>query len=188
MKRSSLKMFVIFLCCSFFFLLGNAQDTSSLIIEEFPSSWEGDWAGELQIFGKEGLKQSLPMQLLIHPLENSSDFSFTIIYGVDVEKGKRDYILKTIDASKGHYAIDEQNSIMMGAYLLGGKLVQRFEVMGNLLDTFIAKEGEHLVWEIFSGKLESTIVSGDSEYEGEDIPEVKSYPIGVYQKCVLSKF
>ena len=167
-------------------VIGFAQTSNQLLTNDFPLSWIGDWAGELQIFKQEGLTQSLPMQLLIHPVEGSTDYAFTIIYGLDIEKGTRSYILKTIDASKGHYAIDEQNSIVIDAYWIGGKLIQRFEVMGNLLDTFIEKEGDNLVWEIFMGKNDPSAITGDTVQEGEDIPRVKAFPMSIYQKCVLS--
>ena len=125
------------------------------------------------------------MQLKIHAIEDSEDYQFTIIYGIDEETGTRAYVLKTIDASKGHYAIDEQNSIIIDAYLLGEKLVQRFEVMGNLLETFIEKRGDSLVWEIFLGKNTETKITGDTVQDGQDIPRVKTFPMSNYQKCVL---
>lgn len=164
----------------------SAQVENKLIQEEFPTSWQGDWAGELQIFNTKGLQQSLPMQLLIQPIEDSADYTFTIIYGVDIEKGTRSYVLKTIDAEKGHYLIDEQNSIEIDAYLLGGKLVQRFEVMGNLLETFIEKRGDSLIWEIFSGKMNGE-VTGDTIMNGDTIPPVQAFPMSVFQKCILTR-
>ena len=163
-----------------------AQIPNSLLERNFPESWVGDWAGELQIFNKQGMSQSLPMQLNIHPIDNSSDYTFTIIYGLDIEKGTRAYVLKTVDAKIGHYLIDEQNSIEIDAYLLGEKLVQRFEVMGNLLETFIEKRDDKLVWEIFAGKNQATNITGDTVQDGEDIPRVKTFSMGVYQKCILS--
>lgn len=185
MKNKTPKTY-LFLLLMLYAVLGFTQSSNQLLPNSFPSSWVGDWAGELQIFKAEGMTQSLPMQLLIQPIDNSTDYSFTIIYGLDIDKGTRSYVLKTIDASKGHYVIDEQNSIIIDAYLLGEKLVQRFEVMGNLLETFVEKRGDTLVWEIFSGKHEPTTVTGDTVQDGEDIPRVKAFPMGVYQKCVLT--
>ena len=163
-----------------------AQNVNPLIKNDFPNSWVGDWVGELMIYNANGLQQILPMQLIINPLGDTTDFTFTIIYGLDVETGTRSYILETIDAEKGQYRINEQNSIKIDAYLLGDKLVQRFEVMGNLLDTFIEKKGEHLIWEIFSGKMQGNI-TGDTVHQGDTIPPVQTFPMRVYQKCVLSK-
>jgi len=178
-------------CLSVLYLLCtvsiSAQNSNTLILNDFPASWQGDWAGELQIFTSEGLKQSLPMQLLIQPIENSTDYSFSIIYGVDVEAGLRSYVLKTIDASKGLFAIDEQNSIMIDAYFLGETLVQRFEVMGNLLETIIEKRGDTLEWKIFSGSIKPSNTTGDTVYEGDTIPPVKTFPMKVLQKCIMSK-
>jgi len=163
-----------------------AQPPNPLIENDFPTSWLGEWVGELQIYNAIDLQQSLPMQLIIQPLEGTNDFTFTIIYGIDVKAGTRSYILETIDAEKGHYKINEQNSIKIDAYLLGDKLVQRFEVMGNLLDTFIEKRGDNLVWEIFMGKMEGQ-KTGDTVHQGDTIPPVQTFPMRVYQKCVLSK-
>jgi len=184
MKRK--KFSYLFFCLLLVFNLTGQENVSSLVEKDFPSSWQGDWAGELQIYNTKGLQQSIPMQLLIQAIDNTGDYTFTIIYGLDVEKGKRSYILKTIDAEKGHYMIDEQNSIAIDAYLLGDKLVQRFEVMGNLLETFIEKRGNTLVWEIFSGKMHST-TTGNTVHKGDTIPPVEAYPMTVYQKCILSK-
>ena len=177
--------FLIF-CLFFVFNLVGQDNVSSLVEKDFPASWQGDWAGELQIFNAKGLQQCLPMQLIIQPIKDSEDYSFTIIYGVDVEAGTRSYLLKTINAEKGHYLIDEQNSIKIDAYLLGEKLVQRFEVMGNLLETFIEKRDDTLVWEIFSGKMKGEI-TGDTVLNGDTIPPVQTFPMSVFQKCILTR-
>ncbi len=186
MKKKTPKIYLclfLILCSTFTF----AQNKNQLLTNSFPSSWSGDWTGELQIFNHTGMTQSLPMQLKIKSIDNTEDYAFTIIYGLDIEKGTRSYVLKTIDVSKGLYAIDEQNSIVIEAYLLGEKLVQRFEVMGNLLETFIEKRADTLVWEIFSGKNEAASITGDTVHDGEDIPRVKTFPMAVYQKCILEK-
>ena len=172
---------------SFQVLISYTQTTQPIFNSDFPSSWQGDWAGELLIFNADGMSKSLPMQLNIQAVEQSKNYSFTIVYGVGEEKDTRSYMLKEVDASKGHYLIDEQNSIKIDAYLLGGKLVQRFEVMGNILETFIEKRGETMVWEIFSGKTNPVHLSGETVQDGDEIPLVKSYPMSVYQKAVLSR-
>jgi len=131
-----------------------AQNVNPLIKNDFPNSWVGDWVGELMIYNANGLQQILPMQLIINPLGDTADFTFTIIYGLDVETGTRSYILETIDAEKGQYRINEQNSIKIDAYLLGDKLVN---------------------------------ITGDTVHQGDTIPPVQTFPMRVYQKCVLSK-
>jgi len=183
MKNKILSCLILSWICTFSLV---AQDANPVIESDFPNSWVGDWIGELMIYNAKGLQQSLPMQLMIKPIEATKDFTFTIVYGVDVEAGTRSYILETLDAEKGQYSINEQNSIKIDAYLLGDKLVQRFEVMGNLLDTFLEKRGDNLVWEIFMGKMEAH-KTGDTVHQGDTIPPVQTFPMHNYQRCVLSK-
>ena len=75
------------------------------------------------------------MELHILPIDTSDAWSWTIFYGEDKVKGKRDYQLIPKDVEKGIYQVDEQNSILLDAYLFDGKLFERFEVMGCLLYT-----------------------------------------------------
>ncbi|MEM1217255.1 MAG: hypothetical protein AAGH79_00010 [Bacteroidota bacterium] len=153
----------------------------------FPESWAGKWAGTLEIYNAKGLAQSLPMQLHILPIDSTNRYSWGIIYGEDIEKGLRDYELMPVDTSLGHYQVDEKNGIILDAYLLGDKLFERFEVMGNLLLTTTELRGENLYWEIISGSLEPIVTTGGGEYEGEEIPPVGGYSIVVLQRAVLSR-
>ena len=126
------------------------------------------------------------MELHVLPIENSDRYTWTIFYGEDKVAGKRDYEIVPIDTTKGIYAIDEKNSIAMEGYLLGGKYFQRFEVMGSLLLTTTKKITEtELIWEIISGKLDPVSSTGKQEVDGEEIPEVKTYPIHILQRARL---
>ncbi len=169
-----------------FMLIANmiVAQTDSLF---FPASWKGIWKGNLEIFSNAGKQQELPMELHILPIDSSENYTFWIIYGEDKEAGKRPYELVTVDAEKGLYAIDEKNSIQMEAYFLGDKLIQRFEVMGNMLMTTTEKKGEIMEWEIISGSLTPVSTTGKEKVDGEEIPEVKAFPIKVVQKAILKR-
>ena len=154
----------------------------------FPATYVGTWRGDLEVFTPEkGRVQTLPMELEVRPLTDSS-YTYTIIYGEDREAGKRAYELVVRDAQLGLYYIDERNSIGMEAYLIGDVFVQRFEVMNNMLDTQtrLRPDGT-LLWEIASGPLQPVSRSGGVEWEGEDIPPVSAYPIRNYQRAVLRR-
>ncbi len=157
-----------------------ASDTLGL-----PTEWVGKWAGNLDIYSLEGKQQEVPMEL--HILPRDSCYTYTIIYGEDREVGKRDYLLKPVKPERGWYKIDEQNTIEMDAYLLNGKLYSRFEVMGNLLLSTAEVENGIMTYEIISGKLEPARTTGNATFEGEDIPEVKAFPIQVRQVAYLKR-
>ncbi|MBI5916361.1 MAG: hypothetical protein HY842_13370 [Bacteroidetes bacterium] len=154
----------------------------------FPESWQGQWTGTLEIFTPAGKVQELPMELHILPKDTlPRAWSYTIIYGADKVAGTRPYELVEVDSAKGQYLIDEKNSIKMEAYLLGGKFFQWFEVQGSLLFTSTELVGEELVWEIISGNMEPVSVTGNQLLDSEDIPPVKTFPVGVLQRARLRR-
>ena len=159
--------------------IGAAQDVF------FPQAWEGHWAGRLEIFNPDGKVQDLPMQLIIEPLDSAH--RWTIIYGEGEEADQREYLLKPVQPARGLYAIDEQNSIVLDAIYIGGKLYSRFEVAGNLLLSMVELQGDGLHYEIISGKAEPRNITGGEERDGETVPEVKSYPVVVRQLAVLRR-
>ncbi len=155
----------------------------------FPSSWEGEWTGTLEIFKDTGKVQELPMELHILPIDTASSpaWTWTIIYGPDKEKGKRPYELITVDAEKGIYLIDEKNTIKMEGYYLGGQFFQWFEVQGSRLLTKTEKVGDTLVWEIIVSNDQPVSTTGNSLFEGEEIPPVLAFAVTNLQRAVLRK-
>ena len=174
--------------CLFLFLF-NVQNidcqTDSL---SFPESWEGKYAGDLEIFNAKGKAQTLPMELHILPIDTSENHTFYIIYGEDKVAGLRPYELLTVDAAKGQYKVDEKNSIAMEGYLLGNGFYQSFEVMGTMLMTIVEKINENeLSWTIIAGKNEAVSVTGGEVVDGEEISPVSAFPVVSAQKAILKR-
>lgn len=152
----------------------------------FPQDWTGRWQGDLMIYSGLGLQDQLKMELIIEPIAGSENYTFVIVYDTGADLSRREYELIVVDQEQGLYIVDEKNTIMIESYFMGGKWFQRFEVAGNMLICTIEQQGENLVWEITSGKSEKISTSGNPEIEG--IFEVNTYPFGVYQRAVLTKF
>lgn len=165
----------------------STPDTPTLPTESsdnFPEDWLGTWAGTLVISKPGGDTMQVPMQLYYAENDTLRDgWDWHIIYGANVEAGRRAYTLHTRDAPKGHYAIDEHNGIILDAHLLGGTLYSRFAVADNLLTTMTRKQGNQMIFEIISGKQAPANTTGNID----DIPEVQSFNIHVQQRAVLSR-
>jgi len=153
--------------------------------QSFPASWVGIWQGELEIYDAQGLKQSLPMELHIQPQDSVDHYDWWIIYGEDKEKGKRDYKLKPVDKEKGIWVVDEKNSIGLESFYIHGKLFSWYEVMGSLILVTNEVKGNEMLFEIIAGKTEPISITGNSIVEGEEIPEVKTFPIAARQMARL---
>lgn len=153
----------------------------------FPDSWIGVWKGDLLIHNAKGLAQTVPMEVTIRPIPGSTRYDWITVYNNDTLAGKRPYALLIKDAAAGHYAIDENNNIVLDAYLLGGKLFNSFEVEGQLLVCTYERMENNLIFEVIAGPTTAIATTGGGEAGGEKIPEVKSFKVGVMQRAVLKK-
>ena len=154
---------------------------------DFPNSWVGKWKGDMQIYAGPILTQTLPMQLHIMPTDSSNTFTYRIIYGQDTVAGDRPYLIKVIDAKKGRYLIDEQNSIKIEAFLLGNQLTSCFEVQGNMIFDILEKRGDTLYWRLISGGMKTISTTGNTTYNNEVIPAVNTYPMRILQSAELKR-
>lgn len=179
-------LFVVLCSCNRSIKRGNSATSMNENIV-FPFDWLGIWSGDLKIKKGNGEEQVLPMELHLVETSDSSIYDFKIIYDVNNKKDSREYLLKEKDKTKGHYQIDEQNTILLDAFLIDNHLLQSFEVMGNSILSDIYLKDNLLHYEIiFSTKNESKI-SGGQLYQGDSIPAVISYPVLSTQKAILSR-
>lgn len=153
----------------------------------FPKSWEGNYKGELQIFGVDSVKMKLLMKLDILQ-KSDSVYQFKISYDFKGKEDIRDYELKIVDAKSGKYVIDEKNTIVIDAYYKMGILTSFFEVMDSYIISTYTKMNDDLIFEIISADGKNPTSSGNAKFESEDIPEVKSYLVNGRQKAVLIKY
>jgi len=154
---------------------------------DFPKSWEGNYKGELQIFGVDSVKMKLPMKLDILQ-KSDSVYQFKISYDFKGKVDMRDYELKIVDAKSGKYVIDEKNTIEIDAYYKMGMLTSFFEVTDSYIISTYTKMKETIIFEIISADGKNPTSSGNSKFEAEDIPEVKSYLVNGRQKAVLTRY
>ncbi|MEL6671536.1 MAG: hypothetical protein AAFR61_05070 [Bacteroidota bacterium] len=160
---------------------------SSLLAQEheaaFPAGWEGAWKGDLQIFSKGKITMEIPMELQIAPTDSAGIFQWTIIYYGE-KTDRRAYELVPVDASIGHYVIDEKNSIFLDAFFNGSTLSSRFSVGDGLLLITYTLRGENIEMNIFFGGQEKKQKTGE---EVENVGDIYSYPVGSLHRAVLRK-
>jgi hypothetical protein len=156
--------------------------------DNFPESWFGNWVGTLDIYNAKGKQQSIPMECIMSATDTAGVYNWSIIYGEDRVKGLRPYLLRTIDAAKGHYVCDEVNTIKMESYLLGNKLFCYFMVEGNVIVSTYEKTADgKMLFEIIFGKDKVVSESGNKVFKGDTIPIVKTYPVVISQRATLTK-
>lgn len=152
--------------------------------ESFPQSWVGNWKGELNWYkiGK-AEPQKVNMELRIQPTDIPGKYTWQIIYG-SAEKDNRPYILAKKDTTGTHWAIDENNGIVLDQFWVANKFCGAFTVMGNTIVNSYWMEKDKLMVEFYSIAAKPIISTGKGT---EESPTVDSYSIGSYQKAVLQR-
>ncbi len=164
----------------------NALDSVKME-NNFPLDWVGNWVGTLEITNVKGIAQRVPMELIIEKTDSNQRFRWAIIYGEDKKAGLRNYYLDIIDPKKGHYAVDEGNGIRLESYLLGNKLIASYVVEGNAMTVSEEKNGDQIVFEIIFWKDKPVSETGGKKVGEEDIPVVKTFPVVVHQRAILTR-
>lgn len=155
--------------------------------ESFPKSWEGNYQGELQIFDVDSVKMKVIMKLIIAK-KTASVYQWKITYNFRGKEDIRDYELKMIDSTKGHYIIDERNTIEIDSYYKMQTFTSFFEVMNSyIISTYTKNNNDDILFEIIAASTNKPSIAGNSKYKGEEIPEVKSYFINGRQRAILKK-
>jgi hypothetical protein len=181
-------MYRYFLALVGLFFLDNSGNAQVKISKQemktsFPASFIGNWKGTLRWY-KQGSKepQKVMMELRVQPSKDSvGQFTWNLIYG-SPSKDNRPYVLKPIDTAKGHWVIDEVNTIIIDQFWVGNTFSGAFSVGGVTIVNNYWREGDKLMVEFISYPTKPLTVTGKGT---EEVPSVDSYEIRSYQKAVL---
>jgi hypothetical protein len=166
-------LFLFLLLCSSAFV--QAQ------VNEFPNTWMGEWSGILFIEAG-GKKDSVSMELVIAPTDTMGVFQWTTTYNkTDV----RNYVLKAVDKSKGHYMIDELSGIQLDCFLRSNSLFSRYDVAGNYIEMNLHKIDQELLFTCSSGPLKN--IRTTQAVEDGQVFGANAYPVVVGQIARLRK-
>lgn len=172
----------VFFSCLILVLLGFKGYSQ----ESFPASWEGNYKGELEIYGVDSIAMKIVMKLDIKK-KSDSIYKWKISYDLKGKDDVRDYVLKLIDAKKGHYVIDEKNTIEIDSYFKTNILTSFFKVMNSYIVATYAKKEDSIIFEIISADGKNINSTGNTDFKGKTIPKVDSYFVNGRQKAVLIK-
>ncbi len=176
-----MKFKVLFFCVALAFISFNAISQ-----ETFPASWQGNYRGELQIYGVDSVAMNVVMQLDINK-KTDSIYQWKISYNLKDKEDIRDYDLLLVNTKNGIYKIDEKNTIVIDSYFKSNIFTSFFKVMDTFIVATYTKKEDSIIFEIISADGKNITSTGDSEFEGETIPKVDSYMVNGRQKAILIK-
>lgn len=141
----------------------------------FVQNCVGTWKGQMYIYRSGSIKDSVEVRLTVAPMSSSGEWTWKTEYLSSKMPMVKDYKLKTKDASKGIYIIDEGDGIELINYLFDNKLYCLFETQGISLTATYELRGEELIFEVTSGKKQATKA------------EVTNFSVDNLQKVVLKR-
>lgn len=147
------------------------------------NDWIGKWKGILNILYPSKV-QEVPMLLEISKTEIPGKYKWFTKYGDGTSSLSKEYYMFMKDESKGSWLLDEGNSILIDMYYTNFCFYSLFEVQNTILNSYYRLESGKLYFEVLSAKTDNPNITGKNE---GGLNEVKSYPVFVVQKSVLSK-
>jgi len=150
----------------------------------FPLDWIGAYKGELLIFSSPTDTNKVMMQLTIGNPNAEGFYPWTIQYG---EEDIRYYGLEAMNASKGHYIIDEYNSIRIDSYLRDNHFISRFEVMNSDLLVDYQRVSEGILVNLYVSGKDEINTTGGQIFAKDTVPNVRSFPVPLFQRALLKK-
>lgn len=147
------------------------------------SEWTGKWKGSLKILYPSKV-QEVPMVLEISKTDTQGKYKWFTKYGEGTSVLSKEYYMVMKDELKGSWILDEDNTILIDMYYTNNCFYSLFEVKSTLLYSVYRLEGGNLHFEVLSSKTDNPNITGKNEGE---LSEVKSYPVFVVQKSILTK-
>lgn len=160
-----LTLCLIFGCFSIF-----AQKTT------FPETCIGTWKGTMYMYKHGTIKDSVQVRLTIAKHTDANAWSWKTEYLSAQRPAVKDYVLRLKDAAKNQYVTDEGGGVELTDYLVGNKLYSVFETGGFLLTSSYELIGERLIFEVTSGKKETSTH-----------PEITTYATDNLQRVVFKR-
>ncbi|CAM3997321.1 hypothetical protein [Pseudoalteromonas byunsanensis] len=148
-----------------------------------PEEWNGYYKGQCELSSpKRGVFYAFPMALEINDVTKKKA-DWIITYGEGEAQQVRNYSLLTIDSDLGHYAVDENNGIVIDQYLIGNEFMSLFEVASTKIQTTYTLDS--------NGTMDVSMESFTFDPVRENNVgsyTVSSYALKTKQKCRLYKW
>ncbi|PKK36627.1 hypothetical protein BWI96_09565 [Siphonobacter sp. SORGH_AS_0500] len=134
----------------------------------------GKWEGMMRMYQKGQLKDSVKILLTVAETQDPQVWLWKTEYLSTKHPAVKDYTLKIVDESKGHYVIDEGDGTALPSYRFENKLFSLFETEGITLTSTYELKGDELVFEVTSGKKGS-------------VQPVTTFSVDYLQKALLKR-
>lgn len=131
-------------------------------------AWTGTWKGACGLTPAfSGVTQFAASLEIGEPSSAGQARNFKLIYEESgaLPRQVRDYELRPVDASSGHFVVDEHNGLLLDTFLSGNVLYSNFVINGNLIQATYILNGDRLLLDMPSfdaTPVRETCLAGNS--------------------------
>ncbi len=112
--------------------------------------WHGFWQGQCEYDAPDGTPtEVIPFTLEIAPI-SATEVTWHMHYMRASGDIIKNYTLRSVDESIGHYEIDEHNGLVIDEYLLQNQLMANFEINKRNIKTAAKLDGDQLTYTAYS--------------------------------------
>ena len=147
------------LAISTFFLLYCSATSSAQILKD----WHGEWHGTMHMYKNGHETDTVEVLLTIKPITDST-LTWRTEYKSVKQPMTKDYTMKSVEVSKGVYATDEGEGVLLDTYLIDNALYNVFEVEGIMLTAIYRLVGNEIIFEVTSGKKGNVVAGGVTNF------------------------
>lgn len=190
MPASRLASLPLALLCSLVFAAGNVSSRSleAQGTAPFPDGWLGRWSGTLTTYAPpDSIRNRIPITLEIAREASGQAFRWRTVFNADTVRGLRDYRLLVRDPTRGHYATDEGNGLVLEETFVGGSLLSVFEVGGRVLESRYTLRADTLTHDITWWSTTPATTTRGEGANSERGATVRSYRVEGRQRAVLTR-
>ena len=154
----------------------------------FPDTWIGKWSGMLMTLAPpDSVRSRIPITLEIAREPNGAGYTWRTVFNADTVRGLRPYRLVIEDATKGHYATDEGNGILLDETFLGGVLTSIFQVQTRVLERRMSLRSDTLTHEITWWDTAPTRTVKGTGANAEGGTEIRSFRVLGMQRSTMTR-
>jgi hypothetical protein len=129
----------------------------SISISAFSQNYFGDrclgtWGGTMYIYSHGTLRDSVKVKFEVAKSGKPNEWIWRTDYLSPTMPMVKNYLLRLVDESKGHYVTDERDGIVLHDYLVGNKLYSMFETEEIYLTSSYELRKDLLLFEVTSGR------------------------------------
>jgi hypothetical protein len=122
------------------------------------------------MYSRGELKDSVSVRLTVASRPEPGTWTWKMEYLSPKQPAVKDYVLRHREGNR--FVMDEGGGVELPEFLFENKLISQFDVQGIYLTSTMELAGDHIIFEVTSGKAGTPVAQGINVYRVEHLQRV----------------